>query len=214
METVEIKLYKFSELSEEVKEKAINQYRENEYKHTPWFIDEVNQCFEKFADIFSIEWRNIDYEEPYRNDYHLTFDDNILNLTGQRLATYIWNNYKSDLFKHKYLKSFDDHKNHKRVKNYTAKRTGNKYCSYYSAIQLDNSCVLTGMCYDHNILDPIYEFLNKPNDRIDFETLLNDCINSLCHAVSSEIEYQYSDEAITETIEANDYDFTEDGEMY
>ena len=70
------------------------------------------------------------------------------------------------------------------------------------------------MCYDDDILSPIYEFLNKPSDRIDFETLLNDCIYSLCASVNAEIEYQSSEEAITETIEANDYDFTEDGKLY
>jgi len=210
MRTIEVKLFSFDELSEEAKEKAINKFRDNEYNTTPWFIDDANNTFEKFADLFSIHWQNIDYCEPYRNEYKIRLDDNVLTLTGQRLATYIWNNYKNDLFKRKYLKSFDGHKKHKNIINQMGV---NKYCSYYSPIKLDNSCVLTGVCYDESVLKPIYEFLNNPKDNVDFETLLNDCIYSLCGDVADEYEYQFSDEAIIETIQANEYEFTEDGEL-
>lgn len=213
MRTIELKAYSFDELSEEAREKAINKYRDNMYNYTPHFIEEANDTFEKFADLFGIRWSNIDYCEPYRNEYHLTFDDNIISLSGQRLATYIWNNYKNDLFKRKFLKSFDGHKNHKNIVNKTAPTTKKEYCFYYSAILLDNCCVLTGVYYDDDMLKPIYEFLDKPKDNIDFETLLNDCIYSLCHSVSSEIEYTYTDEYITEEIEANGYEFYEDGSL-
>ena len=89
---------------------------------------------------------------------------------------------------------------------------GNYFNAYYSAIQLENCCVLTGVCYDDDILQPIYEFLDNPKN-IEFETLLNDCIYSLCHSVSSEIENQNTDEYITEQIECNGYEFDEDGKM-
>ena len=92
-------------------------------------------------------------------------------------------------------------------------KNGDIFNAYYSAINLEHSCVLTGVCYDEDILAPVYEFLEKPNFRIDFEDLLNDCIYSLCHAVQSEIEYQTSDEGIEGTILANEYEFTEDGDL-
>lgn len=213
MKTIQVNLYQFSELSEDAKQKAINYFRESNNNDQPWYIDDANNTFEKFAELFNIDWRNIDYSEPYRNNYSIKFDDYILCLSGQRLAKYIWNNYKKDLFKRKYLKHFDGHKKHKNIINHTAKQTGNKYCFYYSSLKTENSCVLTGVCYDEDILKPIYEFLEKPNEKIDFETLLNDCIYSLCHSVSSEIEYNDSDEAIVETIEANEYDFDEEGNL-
>ena len=34
--------------------------------------------------------------------------------------------------------------------------------SYYSAISLNNSCVLTGCSIDDILLNPVYEFINKP----------------------------------------------------
>ena len=215
MRTIETNVFTFDELSKEAKETAINKWREISYDNMPWFINEANDSFEKFADLFSIKWQNIDYEEPYKNNYDVNFDDDIMELTGQRLATYIWNNYKRDLFKGKYYHTnkFNTDKKlvHKRVKS-TLNSIDKYFNAYYSAITLDNCCVLTGVCYDDDLLTPIYEFLNKPKD-INIETLLNDCINSLCHSVSSEIDYQNSDEAITETINSNEYEFEENGDI-
>jgi len=212
MKTITVNLYEFNELSDEAKENAINHFRDKNTDYS-WFVEEANDTFEKFAKIFNIDWRNIYYCEPYRNDYKLDLDDNIINLSGHRLAKYIWNNYKRDLFKGKYY-SVKSNKvlKHKRVKSEILKN-GNVFNAYYSKIQLENSCVLTGVCYDEDILKPVYDFLDKPKDNINFETLLNDCIYSLCHSVSSEIEYRESDKGITEEIESNDYDFDEDGNL-
>ena len=209
MKTIEVKIYSFDELSEEAKEKAINKWRDSGNEDEFYTMD-ANKSFEKFADLFSIDWRNIDYCEPYRNDYHVKMDDNILYLSGQRLATYIWNNYKRDIFKGKYYSLWS-----KKDITYKYYPEGHAVLkTRYSHIFLDNCCVLTGVCYDDDLLKPIYEFLDNPKDNVDFETLLNDCIYSLCHSVCSEIEYQNSDEQIAETIRANEYEFTENGEMY
>lgn len=218
MRTIEIKAYKFDELSDEAKEKAIEKWRETTINNGDyWFLDEATETFKKFADLFNIDWSEIDYENPYRNEYRITLSSEIKALSGWRLVSYLWNNYKTDLFKGEYhsIKA-DKRVYHPRVKctELTNKgRLKNWHCAYYSAIFLDHSCVLTGVCYDDDILKPIYEYLDKPNNRIDFEDLLNDCIYSLCHSVQSEIEYTNSDEAIIETIDANNYEFTEDGTM-
>jgi len=207
MKTIEVNIYEFSELSEEAKERVINKFRDDNYNN-PYFINEVNDSFEKFADLFSIDWRNIDYEEPYRNEYSIKLDADIKALSGQRLATYIWNNYKGDIFKGKYYSLWS-----KKEKSYKHYKEGYPALKQrYSKIQLDNSCILTGVCYDDDLLMPIYDFLNKPTS-VDFETLLNDCIYSLCHSVSSEIEYSNTDQAIIETIEINDYEFSGEGEI-
>jgi hypothetical protein len=210
MRTISKNVYPFDELSPEAKEKAINYMRQLEYED-PWFIDEVNQTFEKFAELFGIKWNNIDYEEPYRNDYDLTFSDDILNLTGVRLSKYIWNNYKKQLFKKKYYPVKANYPLfHRRVKSITY-NNGNTFNGYYSAVQLEHSCVLTGITYDEDILQPIYEFLNNPKENVNIETLMNDCIYSLCGAVQDEINYRLSDESLTETIQANEYEFSEEG---
>lgn len=213
MKTITVNVYSFSELSEGAKEKVINKYRENNYDTTPWYIEEANESFEKFADIFSIDWSSIDYCEPYRNEYSIKLDDNIINLTGHRLAKYIWNNYKRDIFKGKYYgKLVDTFADGTKIPISKEHPIGQRHVKRYSKVFLSNDCVLTGVCYDQSVLQPIYDFLDKPSD-IDFETLLDDCIYNLCTDVRSETEYHNSDEAITEEIEANEYEFDESGNM-
>ena len=204
-------LYSFDELSEDAKSCAKDNIT-NEY-WAEWIFSDAHETLVKFCDIFNIDYRNIDYLEPYRNEYTIKQDEDILNLSGLRLHKYLINNYYNQLFEPKYLKCFDEHKNHRNIKNHTAQNTKKEYSFYYSSLKLDNSCVLTGMCYDMDILDPIYDFLQKPNNQ-DFETLLNDCIYSLCHSVSSEYEATFEDDYISEHCAANDYQFLEDGEIF
>jgi hypothetical protein len=132
-----------------------------------------------------------------------------MELSGIRLAKFIWNNYKDDIFKGKYYSlwsktdiSYEHHK-----EGYPVLKTRR------SKILLDNCCVLTGVCNDDDLLSPIYKFLDNPID-INFEELLTACINSLCKSVSSEIDYNNSDKGIIETIIDNDYDFTIEGNQY
>lgn len=46
------------------------------------------------------------------------------------------------------------------------------------------------------------------------EEFLNDMSNEYASILQREYEYLYSDEAIVETIRANEYEFTEDGELF
>jgi hypothetical protein len=213
MKTISINLYQFDELSEEAKQNAIDHFRESELFYTPFYVDEANNTLEKFCDIFSIKYRSIDYLEPYRNDYSIHLDDNILALTGQRLANYIWNNHKKDIFKGKYygklVKTFKDGSPIEVSKEHPA---GMRHIKRYSKILLDNSCVLTGVCYDQDVLDPIYKFLEHPKE-LTIEELIDRCIKNLCKSVRSEYEYQTSNEGLTEYINNNDYWFTIDGEL-
>jgi hypothetical protein len=213
METVEIKIYKFAELSEEAKQTAIDNWRNNET--FDWIRYEATNSLNKFAEIFNIDLRQIDYEEPYRNNYSINLDENVLSLTGYKLAKHIWNHYRNDIFKGKYYgKLVKTLANGEPITVNKEHPAGVRHVKRYSKIFLDDSCVMTGVCYDQALLNPIYEFLNKPNGRIDFETLLNDCIYSLCHSVSGEIEGSSEDEAVIETIEANDYDVKTDCLIY
>ena len=63
------------------------------------------------------------------------------------------------------------------------------------------------------MIDPIRDFIKSPDKETTFEELIKDCFHSFAKSVASDIEYQNSDEAIIETIEANDYDWTEDGKI-
>ncbi len=58
-----------------------------------------------------------------------------------------------------------------------------------------DDCPLTGVCYDYDVI----------------QSLVNGDIEEVLNTIHKEGEYIYSDEGLTDMIEANDYDFLEDG---
>ena len=63
------------------------------------------------------------------------------------------------------------------------------------------------------------EAADDPDDcSDDVEQLITDALTSFAHwmatTIAAEYEYQYSDECVNESIEANGYEFTADGEVY
>lgn len=195
MKTVRIKIYQFNELNDHAKQKAIQDYRREEV-YTDYIYDDAHESVNKFHDIFGTteggtSWLDI-------RTGHI--DDNILNLKGVRLRTYIINNFWSQLYKPKTFYNGDKQRK--------------------SKITLDNCCILTGVCYDLDLLNPIYDFLERYQQKadyysyMDFDRLLQDCINSLEKSIQSEVDYRNSDEGITEELENNEREYTKDGKEF
>lgn len=226
MKTIEIKLYKFSELSEESKEKAISDYRQSSQFDHQFIYDEAYQTVKKFHEVFGTS-------EGYNSwlDVRTShIDDCILELKGLRLRTYILNNFGDGIYQKKYLKhgklTTEKPKYHRMRKVIEIKHGSNKglfSSSYYSNIQKSKDCALTGVCYDMDILDEFYRFIENyreyPSaDYQTFQDLIGYSFESLRISIKNEIEYRESDEYISEEIEANDYDndyrFTENGKLY
>lgn len=86
------------------------------------------------------------------------------------------------------------------------------HANHSDCISKIGDCQFTGVCWDEFLLDGIAEFVRKPY-KTDFESLLYSCCEDLRVAVENEIEYQNSDEAIAESIIANGYEFTHQGEI-
>lgn len=189
-----IAIYEFSELSENVKQKVVENF-DTELIHTDHIYYDTQETFKQFNE-------NIAYKLKYMENE---------DITGLRLHKWILNNLYDDLFKPKFISSIKKIIKHKRLKNNYYKN-GNVSSFYYSAINVNNSCVLTGVCYDEDILKPIYEFLKDPYD-ITFRELINDCIDSLEKSIQNEIDYNYTDEAKAEYLSINEYYFTVDGKM-
>ena len=74
------------------------------------------------------------------------------------------------------------------------------------------------MCYDDNMLEPLYKFMEQYNHKQDqhttIEDLFTECFEALRITLEREEEYLNSDEAIIETIEANDYEFLATGKLF
>lgn len=209
MKTVITEVFTFDELSETAKNKAIENHR---YKncYASHYFDEIIDSAKKVIEIF-----NLKTGREYSDIRTGHIDDAILQLKGVRLFKYIINNYGNDLFTPKYIKCIDKEF---RCKLFICKvntgRDGNKYTLVYSKTKRDNSCVLTGCCYDEDILKPIYNFLKKPKENTTFEDLMNEIGDAISKTVSDTEDWINSDEFIAENLESNSYEFTEDGNIF
>lgn len=67
-----------------------------------------------------------------------------------------------------------------------------------AAAALPRDCSLTGVCYDDTVI----------------EALASGDIESILTAIHAECEYLYSDEALEEMCEANEYEFKENGKIF
>ena len=192
MKTIEINIYELSELSDKAKENAYSNWLQ--YADYCW-AGSNEATLVAFCNIFPIEVTKWSYDS-YNGDFSMlmTCDSDISELSGVRLMKYIWNNYKTELFKGKCYSLWS--KTEKRYK--------------HSKILLDNCCVLTGYCIDDDILAPVYKFLNKP-DKSTFEDLMNECLNNWLHACIKDCEYNYSYENFEKYCEVNNLAFDVNG---
>lgn len=208
MRTVRTKIYKFEELKKDAQQIAIDHYRNN-YLNNDFIYDDAYNTVKEFNSVFNTEEGRNSWLDVYTD--HI--NDEILELKGFRLQKYIWNNYKNQLFKGKYYSLWS-----KKDISYKYHKEGYPVLKVrYSKVLKQSSCVLTGMCYDDDMLQPIYDFLEKrdfSNCTITFYHLLNDCFDELRKSIENEIDYRNTDDAIIEEIKANDYEFTENGNIF
>jgi hypothetical protein len=207
MKTITINLYKFNELSEKAKQTAINDYRNEQDNYI--YYDEIIETVKKLIDLFNLKTGN-----RYTDIRCSHIDDTILELSGVRLYKYIMNNYGKELFTPKFKKCID---REVKSKSYICKVDtnwkGEKYTMLYYKHKTDNSCVLTGVCYDDDILKPVYDFLSKPDKNTTFEDLISEIESAIKKTFDNTEQWLNSDEFITEEIENNGYDFTENGKV-
>lgn len=191
MRTEEIKIYKFDELSDEAKERARDKVREERSQYDFWG-EERRDSYEKAEDLYD-QLHNIEGE-----------------ISGARLYAWIENNLSYIWDKRCYYSKHTDGSIKKNWWSY-------KYdCTKYrmSRIKVANTiehCPLTGVTYDFDFLAPIMEFMKKPDSST---TNLDLQLPSYEDVYQRDWEWMNSDEYIDEEIEANDYEFTEDGSIY
>lgn len=214
MRTVEISVYKFHELSDKAKQKALDKYLEHET--FDYITSEATASFEVWGKHFIEYWKEINYLEPYRNDYKANVPDGSEELTGQRLATYIWNNYRTVFYEGKYYgKLVSTNKDGTPIETSKQHPTGQRHVIRHSRILIEwDNCPLTGVCYDFPLIEPFIEFMNKPNEKETLSSLIDEAIRRLCKEVENEIEGNSTIETYADHCNANGYEFTEDGKRY
>jgi len=169
MKTISINLYKFSELSEEAKQKAIEKLYYINLDQDWWTF-----TYEDAENIgLKITGFDLDRNRHATGYFLLNATEvaqNILNEHGEMCETY---------------------------------KTAENFLSEHSPVFSK---------YMSEDYEDIYEIENQLQEIED--DFLKNLLEDYSIMLQNECEYLQSEEAIIETIEANDYDFTENGDLY
>lgn len=96
--------------------------------------------------------------------------------------------------------------------DYRASITTDASPKHFRGIKLssiDRESMPTGFCFDCDLKYSFYDEFKKTGDAF---YAFNDALQTFLISVRKDIEWHYSDEAITEYLEINNYEFTEEGE--
>lgn len=234
MKTVAVKTFSLDELSDEAKERALEDWnRDDPYRWDREFRDTL-KAFENEFGIEIVRWRY----SPHGYDFTLRTDDvdsDILELKGNRARAWFWNNHGAVLLEPRKTWWYRDRGTGKWRKGLLCgsgePNPVRKSKVFFDRVY-DGTCPWTGYCLDCSALDPIAYFCfgvewneelkrhvpirptKAQDDANTVESLLRDCVHSLFRYVRDDWAEQQTMEAFKDTCEANDYRFTYDGKMW
>jgi len=188
MKEVTCKLFRFNELSEEVRKELIKKNRwDLAYNVMDCRESEYRATLEAFEKLFGINVRNweVDYcgcrfclEDFYPIGEYCN-EISAKEIKGKYILR-ILNQHWNELFPFKrFWGKFQWDENGKSL---TRKR-------YSKILRNYDGCPLTGICYDYDILEPIMEWLKNPDMKISFYDLLDNCVGKFFRAWQKEYEY-------------------------
>lgn len=159
MHTETISIYKFNELSDSAKQRAISDWRNNGTEF-PWF-DEYMGSLKEFCKHFNVSIK--DYSVSACSHSYVDTDAQKIHFWGIKLHE----------FSPEYMP--------------------------------------TGFCSDVALWGTFYKDFKATGCALQ---AFNYAIDAWVRDILADMEYQESDEAISESIECNEYEFTEDGERW
>lgn len=188
MKTIKINLYSYNELTENAKNRALENWRNMEYAGSHWQAENLESLKQGLLHFdFELTGWSIDYYCATNAYLKITgHTEDTRELSGVRLWKYLHNN--------NYLEYF---------------------CKYNEQIQnvLDGNCPFTGYCADECFLNPIRQFMKTPCDQ-SFIELMEQCCSKVLEIMEEDYQYQTSEDYLIEHCEANDVYFYSTGEMY
>ena len=200
----ELTSYKIDELSDEAKRNAYNLWN-GDSDFWCFYGDDNENTLKEFCRIFDVRMSRWDYDK-YRYDFRfeVAVDDEQNELSGIRLAKFVWNNYGDCIRQGKYYSKCTRDDNGKFF--YKSRRSKTIF-SY-------DDCPLTGYCMDCSILDPIIACLFYKESYENYEALIEACLNSFFKNCVADAAYQLSYENFVDMSHANDYEYNEDGTAF
>lgn len=185
-------VFYFDQLSDSAKEKARDWWRQLEAQDPSWH-KENKESLDEFCKWFPINARSWEYDQVSGSIiWSMRGGEESHDLTGVRLVAYIQNHYARILYTPKVYEK------------------GGK--QRRSRILMEQSaCPFTGYCMDESLLDPIREFLRKPDMTINWKQLLGSCLEAWVTDCSEDAAYSMGDENVGQNIISNEYEFDEGG---
>lgn len=195
-------VYSFEELSEEAKEKVIESFRlASDFPYREEAIDTIEaiskamNCDAEYYSYdgicYSVEFTSKEYED-------------IETIQGKRAYAYIVNNYLMPNKSYKiYWKSKSIYANDGKY----WKRKSNLFYSW-------DDCPFTGYGMDYCFIEAWKNWEKNFNKYSTVGDFINLVADTLAKAWTEDNEYQLTDEFIIDMIEANDYEFFENGKQF
>lgn len=171
-----------------------------------FYGDDNENTLKEFCKIFDVKMGSWFYDN-YRYDFsfEVTVDDEQNELSGIRLAKFVWNNYAGYISKGRYYSTrgfLDENKKY-------------HYQHRYSKTMFSfDDCPLIGYCIDCSILQPIISCLNYKKSYESYKELIEDCLESFFTDCVADAEFYQSYENFMDMSCANDYEYNEDGTAF
>jgi len=214
MRTIIKNVYTYSELSDEAKQRALESYRANDYQHEYAWSDEYRNTMEAFCNLFPVRvnnWQISSYSYSFI-DHDFTGDDSEKELTGLALAKHLLYHYEDALYQGKYYGHLSNkEKDGTLIEKSPTHPAGVRHVKRHSKV-IKEPRSLTGYCADGDIMAPLYKALDGKYSGT-FDDLLGDCFDSFKDSWINDMEYQDSDEYIADHLDANNYEFDQDGNI-
>lgn len=201
MKTINITLYKFEELSKEAQEKAINDNCDinTDYEWYDFILEDITENENIFKDI------KIYFSGFYSQGDGAMFEYNGIN--AETFKTFLNEEYKH-LTERRRMLIFDNIYIIAKG-SHTGRYYHKNSCEHYLEIDLNQSYNY----YKHSNIVSLIEEIEQ-----NFESYLIEIYKTKCKEIYKNLndsyDYLQSDEVIKETLISNNYDFTEEGEIY
>lgn len=217
MKEAKIKLYRFDELAEGVQEKIIEKTRYERDLAEPYSWDYRNtlEAFERLTGVKVKQWQVDENTFDFRFQYEVQtyMPDGYLHevdaeeIKGRYLWRWVMNNVWDDM--HPKKNYYRPESGWNKEKHRFNKERKSKI------LRSTSDCVLTGTCYDNDILGPIEEYLCKHDDQYSLYDLLYDCLYDFFKAWRDEIAWCNSYEGVKEYLtDCDDNEYYANGNVF
>lgn len=215
MKELTIKVYSFDELPKEAQDKIIERERwnvmDNAMECSRMEFDDTLKEFERITDsrVTGYDVGYCGYNFGRVCSDKLAFEEfDLEDLSGKLLFRYISNEIMPYLIRGKYYSTCGEYdKNGK----YTYRSRRSKVLME----SFDDGCPLTGVFYDCDVLEPLFDYYRNwahPEYRsLTFRDVMERCYDSLFNTLYKEYEYLASDESVREELSAREDYYYEDG---